>query len=180
MGCERHPSTTKTPISHGEEARRGLQLSCLHPTKWCPFISSGDMETTQLSTWHWGGDPARVLSWGQRQQKLLVMRIHSGMNRAPDSPVYQGLIRDDPTGWLVLNGGNLIKQLSIIFLQNILSYLVIRPGTPGKQDHETLSSICCFLRGSATLPPQGQPGWDKSSIRAIKSSKNAPKRCLYI
>lgn len=116
-----------------------------------------------------------MLSWGQGQQAFLIMRIHSGMNQAPDSPVYQGLIRKDPTGWLILNGGDLIKWLLIILPHNTLPYPVIRPGTPKKQDHEIFSSVCCHPRGSAVLPPWGQPGWDESSIRAIKPSKNAPK-----
>lgn len=55
-----------------------------------------------------------MLSWGQRQLALLTVRIHSGMNQAPDSSVYQGLIRDDPMGWLILNGGDFIKRLFII------------------------------------------------------------------
>ena len=67
-----------------------------------------------------------MLSWGQRQQALLTVRIHSGMNGAPDSPVYQGLIREGPVGWLILNGGDLIKQLLIILPHNALPYPVIR------------------------------------------------------
>lgn len=121
-----------------------------------------------------------MLSWGQRQQALLIVRIHSGMNQAPDSPVYQGLIRQNPTGWLILNGSDLIQQLLIISPHNTLPYPVIRLGTPKKQDHETLSCMCCHPRGSAALPPQGQPGRDESSIEAIKPSKNAPKQGLYI
>lgn len=121
-----------------------------------------------------------MLSWGQCQQALLIVRIHSGMNRAPDSPVYQGLIRKDPAGQLILNGRDLIKPLLIILPHNTLPYSVIRPGTPKKQDCKTLSSVCCHLRGSAALPPWGQPDWDKSSIGAIKPSKNAPKRGVYI
>lgn len=83
-----------------------------------------------------------MLSWGQCQKALLIVRIHSGMNQAPDSPVYQGLIREDPTGQLILNGGDLIKQLLIILPHNTLLYPVIRLSTPKKQDHETLSSMC--------------------------------------
>ena len=83
-----------------------------------------------------------MLSWGQRQQASLIVRIHSGMNRAPDSPVYQGLIREDPMGQLILNGGDLIKRLLIILPRNTLPYPVIGPGTAKKQDHETLSSVC--------------------------------------
>lgn len=106
-----------------------------------------------------------MLSWGQGQQALLTVSIHSGMNQAPDSSVYQGLIREDPTGWLILSGGDFIKRLFII-LPHILPQVI--------QRSKTLSSV-------SALPPQGQPGWDESSIKSSKTlQKCTQARTLYI
>lgn len=114
-----------------------------------------------------------MLSWGQCQQALLTVSIHSGMNQAPDSSVYQGLIREDPMGWLILNGGDFIKRLFVILPHNILPQVF--------QGSKTLSkTLSCHPRRSAALPPQGQSSWDKSSTKATKPSRSAPRQGLYI
>lgn len=172
-GCEPHSNTTQTPLAHGEVMRSAALLPALVPVHW--RWGYGDNPAWRLALVRW---PSKCVVLGPTPA-LLVVRIHSGMNRAPDSLVYQSLIRQDPTGRLVLNGGDLIKWLLIILPCNTLLYPVIRPGTPKKQDHEPLSGVCCHLRRPAALPPQGQPGWCESSIRAIKISKNASKASIY-